>query len=118
MKKLICFAGIVFLQLTTWSVTGWSMDFVNMSNEELFELQGAIRNAPEADRKAYEAEWEKRVSGMTDEEKKVFVDADAEKQTDDGKLDEPRIPAGGYEKEGIQGQIIFGGFPDAGASGK
>jgi len=40
---------------------------------ELFNLRETIHYASEADQQIYQAEWEKRVSNMTTEEKKQFV---------------------------------------------
>ena len=34
------------------------MGFVNMTNEELFELQRAIQNGSDADKNAYQLEWD------------------------------------------------------------
>lgn len=59
MNKILPITCLVFLPLMAGAISGLSMDFVNMSNQELFELRGAIQNAPEADRSAYMAEWEK-----------------------------------------------------------
>jgi len=119
MKKLIGMAGIMLL-LAGWPAVGLSMDFAGMSNVELFDLRGAIRNAPEADRNAYQAEWEKRLAGMSEEEKQLYAEAEAsdQKEKDDDLLDQPRIPARGYENQGIPGQIIFGGYPEGGGAGK
>jgi hypothetical protein len=111
MKKMLRITGFVFLLLTVVCSVGWSMDFINMSNEELFELRGAIQNAPETDKKAYQVEWDKRVSCMTDEEKKEFTEPSKVDEGNDGKLAQPRVPAQGYEKQSGQGRIIFGGFP-------
>ncbi|MCL7488649.1 MAG: DUF1104 domain-containing protein [Desulfobulbaceae bacterium] len=65
MNHMLQIIGFCFLLLTVVSSAGWSMDFVNVSNEELFELRGAIQNAPEADQEVYRTEWEKRVAGLT-----------------------------------------------------
>ncbi len=118
MKKMIGITGFVFLLLTVVCSVGWSMDFVKMSNVELFELQGAIENAPEADKKAYLLEWEKRVADMTDEEKKQFVESSKNEDDNDGELKKPFVQAQGYEKQGVQGRIIFGGYPGSGGSGR
>lgn len=111
MKQMLLIIGFFFLLLTAVSTDCRAMDFDQMSNEELFELRGAIQNAPESDKAAFQVEWDKRIACMTEEERKQFTEPpEAEKKNDD-ELDPPRIPAQGYEKEGIQGQIIFGGFP-------
>lgn len=118
MKQMLRIIGFFFLLLSVVTAACWAMDFDNMSNEELFELRGAIQNAPEPDRTAYQAEWNKRLACMTDEEKKEFAEpAEAEKKNDD-ELDPPITPAQGYEKEGVQGQIIFGGFPGSSGPGR
>ena len=115
---MIWVTGLAFLLVTVFCSGAWSMDFVNMSNQELFELRGAIRNAPEADRQAYTVEWEKRLSRMPDEEKKQFADQVEEEKKDDGGLEPPKTPARGYEKQVGQGRIIFGGFPQDSGSGR
>ena len=99
----------MFLLLAIACSTVWAMDFVNMTNEELFELQGAIQNAPDADKNAYQLEWDKRFASMTSEEKKQFFET--AKEEDDGKLKKPVVPAQGYEKQVGPDKIIFGGFP-------
>ena len=110
MKKVKQVTGLIFLLLTVAYSVGWAMDFVNMSNEELYELRGAVQNAPETDQKAYQVEWDKRLSSMTDEEQELFSKP-VKDEEEDGKLGQPFIPAKGYEKESIQGNVIFGGFP-------
>lgn len=110
MKQMIWIIGFSCLLVTVVCTAALAMDFGNMSNQELFELRGAIQNAPEPDKTAYQTEWEKRLSCMTDEEKNQFTQPPEAKKNDD-ELDPPRTPAQGYEKEGVQGRIIFGGFP-------
>ncbi|GAB4346307.1 MAG: hypothetical protein Kow0089_23620 [Desulfobulbaceae bacterium] len=110
MKKLLTIIGLVLAALVCVLPAAMAMDFASMSNQDLYELRGAIQNAPEKDRTAYQAEWEKRLAAMSDEEKKLFTEP--EKKEGDGEtLDPPVVPARGYEKEGTQGRIIFGGFP-------
>ena len=116
MKKKLRIISFMFLLLAISCSTAWTMDFVNMSNEELFELQGAIQNAPEADKNAYQLEWDKRVTCMTSEEKKLFFKTP--KEEDDGKLKEPVVPAQGYEKQVGPDNIIFGGVPQNGGFGR
>ena len=114
MKKKIKIIRFMFLLLAIACSTVWAMDFVNMTNEELFELQGAIQNAPKADKNAYQLEWDKRVACMTDEEKKQFFDKPKDEEGNDGKLKKPIVPAQGYEKQVSPDKIIFGGFPQNG----
>lgn len=111
MKKVVWFTGLVFLIVTTVVFAGSTLDYSHMTNEELFQLRGAIQNAPEGDKEAYQIEWEKRWAKMTDEEKKQFEEPSEDSTEGNGK---PRLlwtPARGYEKEGGQGQVIFGGGP-------
>jgi len=105
----------MFLLLASACSTVWAMDFVNMTNEELFELQGAIQNAPDVDKNAYQLEWDKRVACMTGEEKKQFFKTPKDEEENDGKLQKPVVPAQGYEKQVGPDKIIFGGFPPNGA---
>lgn len=107
--QMLCFLLILLPAL--FSVC-WAMDYQKMSNQELYELQGAIRNAPEAEQKRYQAEWEQRLATMTDEEKEELLQPEKEKDTDE--LDSPRTPARGYEEQ--SGQVIFGGFPGSGGA--
>jgi hypothetical protein len=111
MKQMLRIIGFLFLLLSVVTAACWAMDFDKMSNEELFELRGAIQNAPEPDKTAYQVEWEKRITCLTEEEKKQFAEPPEAETKNDDELDPPRIPAQGYEKEGVQGHIIFGGFP-------
>ena len=117
MKKMTWIFAFTFLLAVVVSSVCWAMDFENMSNEELFELHGAIQNAPEPDKTAYQAEWDKRLAGMTEMEKKKFADRTQAEKTADGELKPPTTPAQGYETKGVQGQIIFGGFPEKGSPG-
>ena len=86
-----------------------------MSNEELFELRGAIQNAPDPDKNAYQLEWEKRIAGMTNEEKKQFVDPAQDEEDNGGSSEQLWVPARGYEKQA--GRVISGGYLENGSSG-
>jgi hypothetical protein len=110
-------ACLVFMLVAVVVSAGWSMDLVNMSNKELFELRGAFQNAPEADQEAYQVEWEKRVAAMTDEEKKQFVEPSKEGEGGAGKPKQPFfVPGQGYENQEGQGRVIFGGYPKSSGS--
>lgn len=112
MRKYICVLGSICILLPILFSAGWAMDYHNMSNQELYELRGAIQNAPEAEQEAYRLEWEQRVSAMTEAEKKEYLRP--EEETNPDILEQPRIPAQGYEQQ--SGQVIFGGFKDGGAA--
>ena len=107
MKKIIRTFCISFLLLTVACSVAWSMDFVDMTNRELFALQGAIQNAPDGDKKAYQGEWEKRIASMTEEEKKQF--AVVLKNKEDNK-DEYKLPfllmGQGYDDQQGEERVI------------
>lgn len=113
MEKIMLKCSLLFLLLTIVCSVAWSMDFVNMSNEELFELRGAIQNAPDTDKQYYQLEWEKRVAGMKPEEKKQFTESSKDGEKING---EPKLPfhiiGQGYGKQEGEGQVIIGGFPE------
>lgn len=112
MKKNIRVLVFACIMLPILFSLGWAMDYHNMSNQELYELRGAIQNAPATEQEAYRLEWEQRVSAMTEAERKEFLQPEEDANPD--KLDPPRIPAQGYENQ--SGQVIFGGFKGSGAA--
>jgi len=116
MKKIMRIFSILCLLLTVVCSGGWSMDFVDMSNKELFELRGAIQNAPDVDKNSYQLEWEKRIAVMTNEEKKQFVDSPKHGEGKEGSSEQLWVPARGYEKQA--GQVILGGYPENGGSSR
>jgi hypothetical protein len=88
---------------------GQAMDFGNMNNDELAELRGAILNAPEAERKAYAHEWEKRLREMSAEEKERFADqVETEPDKEQPGKKQPYIQGRGYDEQGM-GTVIHGG---------
>ena len=95
------------------SVTvAWGIDYAQMTTEELFQLHGAVQNASENERKDYQLEWDKRVAAMTDEEKQQYVTS-SDNSSKDNK-EGPRLlwtPGRGYEQQGVQGNVIYGGAP-------
>jgi len=103
MKKIIRICSFSFLLLTVACSVAWSMDFVDMTNRELFELQGAIQNAPDGDKKAYQLEREKRIAAMSEEEKKQFVVILRNEEDNNGQYKRPFLLMGqGYEKQEIK----------------
>jgi len=116
MKRLIWIGAVSFLLQIVFCASVLAMNFEKMSNKQLFEMQGAIQNAPEADQKAYQLEWDKRLAAMNEEEKQQFTRKPEEDKGEDT-LPQPKIPARGYEKD-EQGLVIFGGFPESKASGQ
>ena len=98
MKKMMRICTYAFLLLTFASSVVWSKDFDDMSNIELFELRGSIQNTPFSDRNAYRLEWEKRLAGMTDEEKSQFTELSEDAEKDNGEFKQPsHIMGQGYE---------------------
>ena len=96
-----------------------AMDFARMSNQDLADLRGAIRNAPEPEQQAFRLEWEKRLAAMPEEEKKRYAPPQDQSPEDAEKQDKPRIQGRGYDSQGT-GTIIFGGgsFPGQGGGSK
>lgn len=96
-----------------------AMDFAAMSNQELADLRGAIRNAPEPDQQAFRLEWEKRLAAMPEEEKKRYAPARDQRPEDEEKQEKPRIQGRGYDSQGT-GSIIYGGgaFPGQGGGSR
>lgn len=105
MKVKFIRAFLSVLLFSILSSFSWAQDFASMSNRELFELRGMIKYSVEEVKKAYNEEWEKRLTDMTDEEKNKY----AEEEKKEGDVDKLWLPGQGYEKQGVQGQIIYGG---------
>ncbi|MHB8809474.1 MAG: hypothetical protein ACYC9M_05620 [Desulfobulbaceae bacterium] len=96
----------LLLGCVCWTAA-WAMDFSRMTNQELADLRGAIRNAPQEEQSAFQQEWGKRQAAMTEEEKKLFAKP-LDEPDSDGKLRKPNIPGRGYETQGVGG-VIYGG---------
>jgi len=69
------------LSITLLGTAVLAADYSKMKTEELAKLRETIRNAPPAERKAFEEEWEKRIQKMTAEEKQRYLGADQGKTT-------------------------------------
>ena len=119
MKKIMRICSLSFLLLTVTCTVVWSTDFVIMSNEELFQLLGATQNASDIDKNSCQLEWEKRFAVMTNEEKKKFGDYSKDREENNGK---PKLPfhtiGQGYDKQGVQRQIILGSPPEKSGSSR
>ncbi len=112
MKEIMRICSLLFLLSTVACSVAWSMDFVNMNNEQLFELRGAIQNAPDGEKTAYQLEWEKRIAAMSSEEKKQFAVISKNEEGNNSTPQQPFLLMGqGYEKQEGEGQVIFGGPP-------
>ena len=57
--------GLSFLSMSAMAET----DYSSMTNEELSAMQGTLRDADQADRDAFRAEWLNRTKSITPEEK-------------------------------------------------
>lgn len=97
----------------------WAMDFNRMTNQELADLRGAIRNASQEEQSAFQLEWEKRQAVMTEEEKKLFAPPPEEPSGKDEQLRKPQVLGRGYEAQGAGGVIYGGGegMPGQGQQG-
>jgi hypothetical protein len=107
MKKMTATA-VMALVFGVVCSAGWAMDYDHMTNDELAELRGAILNAPEAERNAFQVEWEKRLRNMSEAEKELYS---GQAGTDPGKEREgkqPHIQGRGYDERGM-GTVIHGG---------
>lgn len=105
-----------FLLGVLCSVSAWAMDFSRMSNPELADLQGAIRNAPEADQAAFRLEWEKRQASMSEEEKKLYASPQEPQPGEEEQMKKPYVQGRGYDSQGT-GTVIFGGVGTPGQGG-
>ncbi len=105
MKRIVCPAIFACMFLPALFSLCWAIDFMNMSNDQLFELRPATKFMTDDERKAYYEEWEKRVAGMTEEEKKQFE----KKPKENGEIKWLWSPGQGYENQQTQGSLIYGG---------
>lgn len=91
-----------------FSANCWAMDYSVFSNQELFELKGAVGNAELTEQEAYQKEWRKRLENMSEEERKKFSGTDEnESGHKDGKEPPVVIQGKGYDKN--EGTVIYGG---------
>ena len=111
-KKLVYIISLGVL-FCLWDVSPVrAIDYTRLSTLELFELRGAVSNAPEAEQKAYAAELKTRIDAMSEEERKQY--ADLLKTSDNSELKgsdievQPQTPGKGYEEQG-RGGVLFGG---------
>jgi hypothetical protein len=106
MFSLIKQAGIVLSTILLLFSQAWAIDFPTLSNEDLHDLRGAIKNAPVAEQELYQKEWQLRLTKMAEEERRHYT---SETEADNG----PQAPikqGRGYDNQGT-GIIIFGGPP-------
>lgn len=101
--------GMLAMVLGVVCTSGLAMDYANMSNDELAELRGAIVNAPESERKAFQAEWENRLRSMSEEENKRYAEQAAPDSAQEQEGKQPYIQGRGYEQG--MGTVIHGGGP-------
>ncbi len=109
---MFCFfklAALIVLSVLFNLLPAWAIDYTTLNNEELYELQGAIKNAPETEQKAYAKEWQLRVSEMDEEEAKRYTsnESDGTEDNTGDRLQAPFIQGSGYEKNA--GSVIYGG---------
>ena len=101
--------GIGLLLGCVCCTVAWAMDFSRMTNQELADLQGAIQNASSDEQNTFRQEWEKRLAGMSPEEKKLYAgQQDISPGAGDKKILPYHIMGQGYENQG-GGNIIYGG---------
>jgi hypothetical protein len=106
---------IVFICLCAMliSSSAGAIDYTLFSNQELIELQQAVRNAPSEEQEAYHKELESRLQDMSEEERNNFIEKIGEKDKNADTADEerkaPLVQGKGYEKGA--GIVIFGGAP-------
>ena len=102
MSRRLVRIGLIVLGIVIFAVPAWALDYAHMSNAELAELRGAITNAPEPEREAFQQEWEKRLQHMSEAEKKQYGQPDQEQKKS------PNVQGRGYDSQGA-GAIIYGG---------
>ncbi|MCF8069562.1 MAG: hypothetical protein K9L30_13340 [Desulfobacterales bacterium] len=106
MLSLLRQAGIILSTILFLSSQAYAINYPTLSNQDLYELKGAIKNAPEAEQKSYQKEWQLRLTKMTEEERKHYTS-----ETEADKVPQAPIKQGrGYDSQG-QGVIIYGGPP-------
>lgn len=101
--KMLVAAAITALILGLFCSPGETMDYADMSNDELAELRGAIRNAPAEERQAYEIEWEKRQARMSEAERRHYSGGEEQGTI----LPQPHVQGRGYDQQGM-GSVIQG----------
>jgi hypothetical protein len=104
MLSLLKQTGIALSVIILLSSQAWAIDFPTLSNEDLYDLRGAIKNAPQAEQEHYQKEWQLRLIKMTEEERKYYTS-----ETEPNKGTKAPIKQGrGYDNQGT-GVIIYGG---------
>ena len=106
--------GILLFAVMLFFSSAWAIDYTVLSNNELYELKGAIKNAPKTGQEQYQKEWQLRVSKMSEEEAKRYtsghdVSNNGVSTTNDSP-EAPFTPGRGYDRQGI-GKVIIGGAP-------
>ena len=106
--------GILLFAVMLFFSPAWAIDYTALSNNELYELKGAIKNAPKTEQETYQKEWQFRVSKMTGEEAQRYTSAHGVSNGGDDSTNDvakpPFTPGRGYEKHGT-GTVILGGIP-------
>ena len=72
-----------------------SADYSNMSNEELNNVRGTMRNADEAERNAFRTEWQQRAQNMSAEERQQYSGRPANAPADGSGTQQRRGQGGG-----------------------
>ena len=64
--------GTIFLVAGLWSFSAMAADYTSMSNAELAELRGTMRDATTEEVNAFRTEWQSRLQNMTVEERRSY----------------------------------------------
>ena len=93
--KLSSMFGMI-LGLLLMAGAAWCVDYSDKTTEEMNAMRGTMRSAPLEERKAFVAEWQKRLREMSPEERQKYLGRPANAPAD-GKGYRNNAPAGrGY----------------------
>ncbi len=73
MTSKIKTAGLIALALISVNSYAWAADYKAMSTEDLSNLRGTMQSAPQAERDAFQAEWNSRLDQMTPSERQNYM---------------------------------------------
>jgi hypothetical protein len=114
MVQVLKYAGAILCCVIFFFSQAWAIDYSTLSNDEMYELKGAVENAPETEQGKYQQEWQLRVSKMTQDEVKRYtpdtVTGDGIDDNTGEKIKAPFVQGRGYDSQGT-GTVIFGGVP-------
>ncbi len=79
MQRSVITAAIILMAAPPlWAAT----DYSNMSNQELSDMRGSMRQASEQERNAFRTEWQQRAQTMSSEERQQYTGRPANASAD------------------------------------